>query len=90
MEIAQGKMYLEETHVSLLKQEEEYVKKRYQAVARTLAADDTLRIPRKQAAGIIGRSKRQLQRVVKRFREEGIAGLRFRSKIQETAYDSKE
>jgi len=29
---------------------------------------------------MIGRSKRQLQRVVKRFREEGIAGLRFRSK----------
>jgi transposase len=89
MEIAQGKVYLEETHVSLLKQEEEYVKKRYQAVARTLAADDTLRIPRKQAAGIIGRSKRQLQRVVKRFREEGIAGLRFRSKKPHTTPKNK-
>lgn len=89
MEIAQGKVYLEETHVSLLKQEEEYVKKRYQAVARTLAADDTLRIPRKQAAGIIGRSKRQLQRVVKRFKEEGIAGLRFRSKKPHTTPKNK-
>ena len=29
---------------------------------------------------MISRSKRQLQRVIKRFREEGITGLRFRSK----------
>jgi hypothetical protein len=29
---------------------------------------------------MIDRSKRQLQRVVKRFREEGITGLRFKSR----------
>jgi hypothetical protein len=56
------------------------VKKRYHAVARTLIPDDAIRIVRKQAAEIIGRSKRQLQRVVKRFQEEGIKGLRFKSK----------
>jgi transposase len=33
---------------------------------------------------MINRSKRQLQRVVKRYREEGIRGLRFKSKRQHT------
>ncbi|MBI2184976.1 MAG: transposase [Thaumarchaeota archaeon] len=33
---------------------------------------------------MIGRSKRQLQRLVRRFREEGIAGLRFKSKRPHT------
>jgi len=39
-----------------------------------------IRISRQEAAKMIGRSKHQLQRVVKRFREEGITGLRFRSR----------
>jgi transposase len=72
-------VYLEEWHIGLIKKESEMVRKRYQAVARTLA-NDLVRITRKEAAGMIGRSKRQLQRMVRRFREEGIAGLRFRSK----------
>ena len=87
MIIVQGEVYLEESHVALLRAEEEYVRKRYHAVARTLA-DDLVRIPRKQAAGLIGRSKRQLQRIVKRFREEGIAGLRFKS--ESSPLNSKE
>src|SRR5487761_313337 len=88
MEIVQGEVYLEESHVELLKTEEEYVRKRYHAVARTLA-DDVIKIPRKQAADIIGRSKRQLQRIVKRFKEEGIDGLRFKSKAPHSTPKNK-
>lgn len=73
-------MYLDEGHIELLKNEEEYVRKRYRAVARTLVPEDSIRIARREAAELIGRSKRQLQRIVKRFKEEGIPGLRFKSK----------
>ena len=70
---------MEESHIALIKKEPESVRKRYQAVVRTLA-NDLVRISRKEAADMIGRSKRQLQRIVRRFKEEGIAGLRFRSR----------
>ena len=62
-------------HVSLLKAEEEYVRRRYRAVVRTVLEDAVLRIPRAQAAPMIGRSRRQLQRIVRRFVQEGIPGL---------------
>jgi hypothetical protein len=78
--IAQGKVYLDESHVSLLRAEPEYVKKRYQA-ARTLYP---FGVTRQRAAEMMGRSKRQLQRVIRRFRKEGILGLRFRSKRPHT------
>ena len=89
MIIMQGEVYLEQSDVEILKTEEEYVRKRYRAVARTLIDDDTVRIPRKRAAEILGRSKRQLQRVVKRFKEEGIHGLRFRSKAPHSVPKNK-
>ena len=73
-------MYLSNEDRQLLRNEPEYVKKRYRAVVRTLAPIDLARITREDAARLIRRSKRQLQRIVKRFREEGIPGLRFRSK----------
>jgi transposase len=79
MIIVQGEVYLEERHIAILKHEQEFVRKRYHAVARTLVSD-IVRITRREAANMIDRSKRQLQRVVKRFREEGIAGLRFKSR----------
>lgn len=78
MIIVQGEVYLEEHHIDLLKKESDIVRKRYHAVARTLASD-IIRITRQEAASIIDRSKRQLQRIVKRYREEGITGLRFKS-----------
>ena len=60
--------------------ESEIVRKRYHAAIRTLVSD-LIRITRQEAADMIRRSKRQVQRVVKRFREEeGIRGLRFISK----------
>jgi hypothetical protein len=83
MIIVQGEVYLEEWHIAILRNEQESVRKRYHAVARTLVSD-IIRITRKEAADMIGRSKRQLQRVVKRYRYEGIRGLRFKSKRPHT------
>ena len=48
-----------------------------------------VRIRREDAARLIGRSKRQLQRIVKRFRGEGIAGLRFKSRRPHTPPKNK-
>lgn len=81
-------MYLEYGHAALIKREERYVRKRYRAVARTLA-NDLVRIPRAQAAQMIGLSKRQLQRIVRRYREEGITGLRFRPRRPHTTPRNK-
>lgn len=78
MIIVPGEMYLQEHHIDLLKKELDIARKRYHAVARTLASD-IIRITRQEAASIIDRSKRQLQRIAKRYREEGITGLRLKS-----------
>jgi hypothetical protein len=88
MIIVRGEVYLEEEHVPLLRAEEGYVKRRYRAVARTLAPD-LVRITREEAARMIGRSRRQLQRIVGRFRREGIPGLRFRSRAPHTVPRNK-
>jgi transposase len=79
MIIVQGEVYLEEWHIAILKNEQEYVRKRYHAVVRTLVSD-TVRITRQEAANMIDRSKGQIQRIVKRYLGEGIHGLRFRSR----------
>lgn len=81
-------MYVAEGDISLLKNEPVYVKRRYRAVARTLASD-LVRIPRAQAALMLGLSKRQLQRIVRRFKEQGIPGLRLRSRRPHTPPNSK-
>ena len=73
MIIVQGEVYLEKYHIDLLKKESEIVRRRYQAVVRTLVSN-LIRITRQDAAYRNSRSKRQLQRVVKRFREEGVTG----------------
>jgi hypothetical protein len=86
--ITQGEVYLSEGDVQLLRAEPPYVRKRYRAVSRTLAPD-LVRITRGEAAVLIGRSKRQMQRIVKRFKEEGIQGLRFRSKRPHTTPKNK-
>jgi hypothetical protein len=87
--IARGEVYLSEEDRQLLRNEPEYVRKRYRAVARTLAPIDLARITREDAAKLICRSKRRLQRIVKRFREEGIPGLRFRSTRPHTTPKNK-
>jgi len=81
-------VYLSDEDRQLLRAEPPYVRKRYRAVSRTLAPD-LVRITREDAARLIGRSKRQLQRIVRRFREEGIPGLRFRPKRPHTAPNNK-
>lgn len=86
MIIVQGEVYLEECHIDILKKESEIVRKRYHAVVRTLVSD-IIRITRQEAAVMIDRSRRQLQRIVKRYREEGIRGLRFRSKRPHTTFN---
>ncbi len=62
---------LEEWHIAILRNEQEYVRKRYHAVARTLASD-IIWITRKEAADMIDRSKRQIQRIVKRYLEKKV------------------
>jgi len=83
MIIVQGEVYLKECHIDIIKKESELVRKRYHAVVRT-PVSDIIRITRQEAADMIDRSRRQLQRIVKRYREEGIRGLRFRSKRPHT------
>ena len=48
MILYQGNIYLAEDHIQQLRSEEEYVRKRYFAVAKTLAPEP-FRIPRKKA-----------------------------------------
>jgi hypothetical protein len=57
MIIVQGEAYLEQWHIAILKSEQEFVRKRYHAIARTLVGD-TIRITRQQAADMINRSRR--------------------------------
>ncbi len=77
-------MYLAQEHVVPLRSECEDVKKRYFAVVKTLIPDP-LRLTRKLAADLLGLCKRQLQRWVKRFLQEGITGLRYRSRRPKTS-----
>ena len=84
MYMYQGNMYLVQEHVELLRSETEPVKRRYFAVVMTLIPEP-LRKTRKQAADLLGICKRQIQRLVKRFLEEGLQGLRCRSRRPKTS-----
>lgn len=83
MIIERGDIYLEWEHIDVLKGEPGYVKKRYGAIARTLAPEP-FGILRKEAAKMIDLSLRQFYRVLKRFKEEGVSGIRFKSKRPKT------
>jgi len=83
MIVRRGEIYLDESHVEALKDEPEYVRERYRAAAKALAPEP-FRTTRKRAAEMIKRSLRQLYRILKRFKEEGILGLRYRSKRPKT------
>ena len=78
MIVVNGDIYLEQEHKELLKTEPGYVKKRYFAVAKALARPP-FKISYKKATEQIDRSLRQFYRILKRYREEGIFGLRLRS-----------
>ena len=79
MIIQEAQVYLHEEDIETLKAEEEYVMERYQAVARALSPRP-FSVPLAAAADMIGRSVRHFRRVIKRFKEEGIRGLRHRSR----------
>ena len=78
MYIIRGELYLEKSHIKLLKKEPEYVKQRYRSVVTVLSPNSNVTM--QKAAQTIGISKRQFQRITKRFQEEGIPGLRYKSK----------
>ena len=78
MYIYQGEIYVEKDHIQLLKQEPEYVRKRYRAVLYALTSKSI--ITRQKAAQTLKIGKRQFQRILKRFQNDGIPGLRHKSK----------
>lgn len=78
MYIYKGELYLEKNNIKLLKKEPEYVKQRYHTVASVLSPRSN--VTRQKAAQTLGVSKRQFQRIFKRFKMEGIPGLRYKSK----------
>ena len=63
--IYKGELYLETNHFKFLKKEPEYLKQRYHTVASILAPNSN--IIRQKAAQALELSKRQFQRILKRF-----------------------
>jgi len=78
MYIIRGELYLEKSHIKLIKKEPEYVKQRYHAVATVLSPNSN--VTRQKASQTLGVSKRQFQRILRYFQMEGIPGLRHKSK----------
>jgi transposase InsO family protein len=78
MYIFKGELYLKKEHVPLLKNEPEYVKKRYHTIARAITSNNN--IFRANAARDLGIGMRQFRRLLKRLQDEGIPGLRYKSK----------
>lgn len=78
MYIFKGNIYLEKEHVELIKNEPEYVKERYFAIAKAVLSQP-FKIGYKAAAVLIGVCLRHFYRILARFRDENIEGLRKRS-----------
>jgi len=78
MYIFHGELYLKKQHIILLKNEPQYVKQRYHAIARAVSSKNN--IIRENAAQNLGIGMRQFRRLIKRFQDEGIHGLRYKSK----------
>jgi transposase len=78
MYLYKGELYFTKNHVSLLKLEPEYVKRRYHAIAN--ASFSKSNIIMEKAANDLELGIRQFQRLLKRYREEGIPRLRYKSK----------
>lgn len=76
--IHHGEIYLDKSHVQIIRKEPIYVQKRYRAVVIVLSKISNEK--QVKAARSIGVSKRQFHRILKRFKEEGIPGLRHRSR----------
>ena len=77
MYIYHGEPYLKKEHIQLLRQEPTNVKQRYHSVIRAVSSmNNTLREKEAQNLGI---SIRHLRRLIKRFQDEGMPGLRKKS-----------
>ena len=77
MYIYHGEPYFKKEHVQLLRNEPEYVKRRYHAISRVvLSKDNTIRDKEARNLGI---TLRHLRRLIKRYQDEGIPGLRNKS-----------
>jgi len=83
MIVSQGQVYLERGHIELLQREPGYVVERYAAAVRALAPQP-FGITRQAAADMLRVSLRHFYRVLKRFKELGIAGLRKLSRRPKT------
>jgi leucine-zipper of insertion element IS481 len=77
MYIYDGKLYFIKDHVKILKNEPEYVKLRYHAIANASFSKNNL--IREKMAHNLGLSMRHFNRLLNRYHEEDISGLRKRS-----------
>jgi hypothetical protein len=84
MYVFKGNIYLEKEHVEIIKNEPEYVKERYFAIAKAIISPP-FKIGYRAATILIGVCLRHFYRIVKRFREEGIPGLRLKSTRPKTS-----
>ena len=77
MYIYHGEPYLKKKHIQLLQNEPAYVKQRYHIVVRAVCSkNNTIR---EKAAQELGISMRHFRRLIKRYQDEGIPGLRNKS-----------
>jgi len=78
MYIYHSEPYLKKNHIQLLHNEPVYVKQRYHAIARSiLSKNNKIREKEVQDLGI---SMRHFRRLIKRYEDEGITGLRNKPK----------
>jgi len=78
MFIHYGEIYLQKQPIQLLKNEPDYIKQRYHAVAVALTSKNNIII--EKAVHDLNISMRQFQRLLHRFQSEGIQGLQPKSK----------
>ncbi|KYK33766.1 MAG: hypothetical protein AYK22_06010 [Thermoplasmatales archaeon SG8-52-3] len=77
MYIYHGEPYLKKKHIQLLHDEPAYVKQRYHVIVRAVySKNNTIR---EKAAQELGISMRHFRRLIKRYQDEGIPGLRNKS-----------
>lgn len=79
IDITYSRVYLKPEHYEELKDEEEYVKKRYHTVAM-MELPKPIGISRDRGAEHLHISKRHTYRLIARFRTDGIKGLRHQSR----------
>lgn len=77
MYIYHGEPYLKKKHIQLLHNEPAYVKQRYHAMARAVLSKNNK--IREKAAQELDISMRHFRRLIKRYQDEGISGLKNKS-----------